>query len=268
MGYTLKQRVVVWEDTAFSTNVTPKNFQMKYLPALAFLSLVIITSCTQKCNDQLKYSIRDTVLKQHLAELDSLPYYDTTDINYKVLKAYQNNDTTFFKNLIVQIKKQKEYSHYGSLMDDCIHQPELNDLGADEAYRFIFLSAFCIEPINVTVTKKGDSANLHFLLYQGQYDTIPCKIESEYDKKLTSAQWEEFSNKLFQADIWGLKRDNGMHGVDGSSITFIGYVKGNPSFNRPDKFCYVSRWEFSTLHDALTLLLKISGNKKGCYWVQ
>jgi hypothetical protein len=241
---------------------------MRYFLTLAFFSFLVVTSCTQKDNSDLKYSIRDTVLKQHLLELDSLPYYDTTEINYKVLKAYQNNDTTFFKNLSNQIKKQKEYKQYWSLMDTCIHQPALQDLGADEAYRFVFLPAFCSTPINITVTKKGDSANLHFLLYQNQHDTVSCKVVSEFDKKLTSKEWEEFNDKLSLADIWGLKRENGIHGLDGSTITFIGFEKGNPSFNRPDKICYVNRWEFSTLHDALTFILKISGNKKGCYWVQ
>jgi hypothetical protein len=226
-----------------------------------------MTSCNQGNNSELKYSIRDTVLKEHLLEIDSLPYYDTTEINYKILRAYQNNDTAFFKNLSSQIKREKEYKNYWSSMDTCIHQQKLQELGVDEAYRFIFLPAFCRTPINMTVTKKGDITNLHFLLFQNKYDTASCKIISEYDKKLTQKEWEEFSDKLLAADIWGLKRENGIHGLDGSTITFIGYQKGNSSFNRPDKISYVNRWEFSTLHEAFTYLLKISGNKKGCYWI-
>jgi hypothetical protein len=240
---------------------------MRYLLTLTLFCSLTLTSCTQRDNSTSKYSIRDTVLKEHFLAIDSLPYYDTTEINYRVLKAYQSNDTTFFKNLSTQIKKASEYKRYWSSMDTCIHQQNLKDLGVDEAYRFEFLPAFCSTPINVTVTIKGDSANLHFLLYQNKHDTVSCKVISEYDKKMSSKEWEEFNDKLSLADIWGLKRENGIHGLDGSTITFIGYQKGNSSFNRPDKICYVNRWEFSTLHDAFTYLLKISGNKKGCYWI-
>jgi hypothetical protein len=94
------------------------------------------------------------------------------------------------------------------------------------------------------------------------------RIIMAYNKKLTSKNWEEFSTVLIFADVRGLKRENGVHGFDGCTMNFIGYKKRDSSFSKPGKICFVNRWEFSTLHDALNLVLKIPGNKKGCYWVE
>jgi len=207
------------------------------------------------------------VLKEYLLEIDSFPYYDTTEVNYKVLKAYQKNDTVLLKNLIKQIREVKKQESVWSVMDTCIHQLKLQDLHVDEAYRFIFHPPFCTTPISVTITKKGDSANLHFLLYQNGYDTVICRIISEYDKKLTTEEWEEFRSKLWSGDIWGLKRENDIHGVDGSNLTFIGYQSGK-FWNTPDKISYGKRWVYSSLNEALRFALMKSGNKKGCYWIQ
>lgn len=240
---------------------------MRYLLRLTLFCSVILSSCTQRDNSTLKYSIRDTVLKEYLLAIDSLPYYDESEINYKILKAYQSNDTTFLKKLSYLIRNK----HYSSpLKDTCSHQQNLKDLGVDEAYRFEYFHAFCSMPINITVTIKGDSANLHLLLYQIKRNTYPCTCKdiSEYDKKMSSKEWKEFNDKLLLADIWGLKRENGNFGLDGSTLIFIGYQRGNVSFNGLDNICYVRRWEYSTLHDTFKYLLKISGIKKGCYWIQ
>lgn len=241
---------------------------MRYYLIATLFFLIAFNGCKERYYNNSNPYLRDSLLKEYFSEIDSLPYYDTTDINYRVLRAYQNSDTALLKSLNSQIKKQNEFIRYRSLRDSCIHQKPLQQLDADEAYRFILLPAFCSTPINVTITKKGDSINLHFLLYQIKFDTASCRIISEYEKKLTSEQWQEFSNKLLLADIWGLKPENGIHGFDGSTITFAAYQKGNPSFNRIDKISFGTRWEFSTLYDPLQFILKISGNKKGCYWIQ
>ncbi len=240
---------------------------MKNILLLLFLCTILNTSCQQSEITPVKYSLRDSVLKEHLNTVESLPYYDTAEINFKILKAYQNNDTTFLKSLRTQIAQEKEDVPSWLFGDSCLHQQKLQDMGVDEAYRFIYFPPFCTTPINVTVTRKGDSSNLHFVLYQNKYDTGACRIISEYDKKLTSNNWEEIKSKLRVADIWGLKRINGASGLDGNSLIFIGYQKGDVHFNRPDRYCYVYRWEFSTLGELLVAILKMSGNRKGCFWV-
>lgn len=224
-------------------------------------------ACDSTNNNVVYVSQKDTLLKQYFAELDSFPYYDTTQLNYQMLRAYYHNDTNVMRNINLALKQEKEYDRFWSEMDTCIHQEKLQDLDVDEAYRFIYLPAFCSMSINVTITKKGDSSKLNFLLYQITFDTMQCRILSKFDKSLTRHQWEEFRSKMQWGDIWGLKRENGSHGVDGTNLTFIAYQNGQ-RWDRADKINYGRRWVYSSLDDALTFILKISGNKKGCYWVQ
>ena len=230
--------------------------------------LSTITSCKDRLSNRLNFSLKDSVLKEHLLAMDSIPYYDTTEINYKVLKAYQNNDTTFFKSLRIEIQKESEYRRRWENSDSCVHLKKINELNADEAYRFFYYPAFCPSPIIATITKRDTNINLHFIVYQSNYDTISCKIITEFNKKLTMKNWEDFSSKLGLADIWGLKRENGMQGFDGTTIRFIGYQKSNPYYNQKEKVCYVHRWEVTTLRDAFDIILKVSKNKKGCVWIE
>lgn len=228
---------------------------------------LFLASCNAKSNDTDKVSLKDSLLAAYLHEIDSLPYYDASETNYQVLRAHYYNDTNFLKTVNKRIREEREYRNEWDMKDSCIHQKKLEDLDVDEAYRFIYFPAFCDKTINVTVTKSGDSAILNFLLYQSIFNQVECNIISNFEKRLTQLQWEAFRSKLWAGDIWGLKRENGLHGVDGNSLIFIGFQSGKP-WNGPDKIVYGERWEYSSLKDALTYILKISGNKKGCYWVQ
>ena len=65
---------------------------------ILLLSLtVFIFSCGQ--NNSTKQNFRDTVIDNYFAMLDSSGMYDTTEINYKTLKAYVQNDTTSLKKI-------------------------------------------------------------------------------------------------------------------------------------------------------------------------
>src|SRR5688572_15854378 len=132
--------------------------------ALFFLSVLI--SCNIKNENSKMYSLKDTVTREYLEIIDSTDYSDTTDINYKILKAYLKNDTFFFKKLHSDIEKERRYKEQWENNDTCIHQPSLQDLDADEAYRFVYTAAFCEYKLNVTISKRGDSANIHFIILQ------------------------------------------------------------------------------------------------------
>ncbi len=241
---------------------------MRQIVILHFLGLIFFTSCKNSGNKNLSYSIRDSVLQEHLAALDSLPYFDTTDINYKILKAYKSNDTFFFKNLHIDIEREKKFRHQWDLIDSCAKEQKLSDLNVDEAYRFIYQAAFCPYKVNVTITKKTDSASLHFLIYQYQWDTAKCRIINEFDKKLPIKNWTEITESLDKYDFWGLKRENGVHGLDGSSLTVIGYKKRDTLYRRETKTNFIYRWGGTTLGEPFHLVLKISGNKQGCFWIE
>lgn len=228
--------------------------------------LILISSCKRSDKPVITFN-RDSALKSYLQFIDTLPYYDTTDLNYKVLQAYQNNDSSFFIKFFKEQKRKEEFLKQWANNDTCVKLKSLEDLGVDQAYRFKYTSAFCSMPIVATVTKKGDIINLHFIVYQTQYDTVHCKIINEINKKMTLHNWEDFYRMLMQADIWGLKRENGISGVDGSTITFTAF-ENIPNTSRPARQCYVERWVYSTLSDAFDYTLKLSGNTKGCYWIK
>jgi hypothetical protein len=149
------------------------------------------------------------------------------------------------------------------IRDSCVKQTRLQALGVDEAYRFNYHKSFCPYATDVTISNKRDSINLHFILYQQDWEAT-CKIINEFDKKLTIQNWNDVMESLTRADFWGLKRDNGYHGLDGDGLTVTGYKKGMD--NNRDDFHLVYRWDVhrTALIDPFILVLKFSGDKQGC----
>lgn len=231
--------------------------------------LFVLFACTDRSTSRVTYSLKDIVIDKHVKLLDSSGQFDTSDINYRILRAYSSNDTVFFRKLNTDIDKAEKFRRQW-IEDSCVHQVKVQDLNTSEAYRFIYAAAFCPYKVNITVSKKDNSAALHFILYQPQSDTSSCRIVSEYDKALTPKNWEDIREAIDKADFWGLKRENGIHGLDGDNITAIGYQKGYSSFDRSPKFNYVNRWSLgrTTLAGPFTLVLKLSGNKQGCIVIE
>ena len=241
---------------------------MRHLTIAVIFFIALFDSCNNGADNSLKYSLRDSVTKKHLEWLDSSNHSDTADINYKVLKAYLKNDTFFFKTLYADIEKERKYKQHYEINDSCIHQATLQDLDADEAYRFVYTAAFCQYKLNVTMSKIGDSSNIHFIILQDVWLNSICKVINEYDKKITAKDWEDFSQLMNEADFWGLKSINGVQGLDGSTLITTGFTKG---YNTPEgkpKFNYVYRWGYSTLSDPFNFILKLSGNTQGCLVVK
>ncbi len=237
---------------------------MRYTTILVLF--VLLTACNNSDNKSTKFD-REIALKKYLLAIENIPFYDTSDINFKVLKAYQCNDSLFFSNIENEQKYENSYEAKLKIKSSCIHLKNLKDLNCDKAYRFTYYAPFCSKPIVATITKKQDSINLHFLVYQLKHDTTPCMIITEFNKRLTSDNWDTFYNKLENADIWGLKRENGRSGVDGSTLTFMAYENDANERNNP-RHCYIDRWVYSSLDETFVYVLKISGNRKGCYWMQ
>jgi hypothetical protein len=240
---------------------------MRILTFCLILVQVFLISC-QGNNSTTKYSLKDSILKEHLFALDSLPYYDTTDINYKVLKAYQNNDTTFLKKLHSDIERGRGFAQQWRSMDSCVQQTKLESLNCDEAYRFIYSGPFCPMKQITTISKSGDSINLNFELYQLKWDAMECKKIDAFNKKITTKNWEEITRLMDRDDFLGLKRENNIHGLDGSTLIVIGYAKEGFNHIKAMKYNYVSRWSSSILRDAFELVTKLSANKQGCLTIK
>lgn len=196
--------------------------------------------------------------------IDSLEYTDTADINYKILKAYLSNDTGFFGKLKMDIARKKELRNLYNNNDSCIHQKPLQDLNVNEGYRFVYTGAFCDKILNITVTNNGNSANIHFILFQDVWLNKECKIISEYDKQISPENWQKFLELIDKADFWGLKSTNGRKGLDGSTLITTGFTKGHRTSELTPKFNYVYRWGYTTLNEPFYFILKLSGNTQGC----
>jgi len=217
----------------------------------------------------LSYSFKDSVIKRHFETVDSISSYDTNTYDYKLLKAYYLNDTNYlqgYNNLLQSISKTRNVWYYN---DSCIHQPELIDLNIEEAYRFIYWKAFCPYSLNITIGKLEREINLHFIIYKpyNDYDSLPCSIVDEFNKKLTVREWENFEEAMNRADYWALKERNDRNGVDGSGLEIYGCIKGYLKKNAiQTKTYHIYRWgaERYTIGEAFMLLLKYSRNKKGC----
>jgi len=229
---------------------------------IVFLALIFI-SCKQETT-HTAISYKDSVVKEYLQYQQSVNELDTNDLTYKVLNAYTKNDTAYFRELHRQIEGEKESQKQWAMLDSCIRQPELKDLNADVAYRFTYKASFCLYRINITVTKKANSINLHLIIYQYAWNNLKCQIESEYDKPLTVKNWEDFTEAMEHSDFWGLKKDNGHHGFDGSTLIVSGFEQRDIRMHQPPRFHYVSRWGLSTLAEPFDFLLKLSAPKKGC----
>ncbi|OQP59424.1 hypothetical protein A3860_37850 [Niastella vici] len=240
---------------------------MRYLTTVAIFSITLFASCNNGADKSLNYSLRDSITKKHLESFGSSIYSDTSDINYKVLKAYVVNDTSFFKKLNAEMEKGQKVKQQLENNDSCIHQLSLQNLGADEAYRFVFSEAFCQYKLNVTISRTADNSNIHFIILQDVWLHDTCKVINEYNRKITAQDWDNFSRLMDEADFWGLKSNNGVMGLDGSDLVTTGF-KRHRTYDRKPKFNCVYRWGPSTLSIPFHFVLKLSGNTQGCVVVR
>lgn len=130
----------------------------------------------------------------------------------------------------------------------------------DEGYRFIYGHAFSRVQHYLTIIKKGNSIKLHYIEYGRLSDTLNVKlIFKNYVKILTPAKWNYFKDALDNADLWGLKVDNGVHGLDGDYLMVYGYKRAGMD-NEPPKYTFVDRWSVGAyLFNPLTMLFDYAG---------
>src|SRR5689334_13701198 len=107
--------------------VMPKKFILLF--AIAFYS------CKDHSVTEHESNIEDSVVVKYLSMIDSLDFFDTTDYEYRILKAYNKNDTAFFlkmnNDINIAIENRKKFPG----PDTCVHVARLSGLDADEVYR-------------------------------------------------------------------------------------------------------------------------------------
>ncbi len=222
---------------------------------LIILASIFVFSCKQ--TNTYSKNLRDTIIERYLAMIATSGKYDTTDLNYKVLKAYVQNDLTSLKHIDSLIVDQTKNRMNWDLWTNDIPLPTLNQLDKDEAYRFIFsINGSSYEAI--TVSKKAGIFKLHYLFYGRNRETSKFNKIKEYEKDISESQWNKLTNKIQNADFWGLKNENGYRGDDGNDITVIGFKKSENFFHDN----YVHRWSNTTLNDAFYFIYYTLLDKK------
>lgn len=207
---------------------------------------ILLTSLSCNSGDNPKSSYRDTVLSSYFNMVDSSGKFDTSDINFKALKAYYQNDTSYLKELDSYIKQQKTERNNWDLWQTDIPLPKLNQLNVDAAFRFVFSVYGAPTYEAITVTQKDTIYKLNYLCYYHDKDSSRFDKRKEFEKAISQKVWQEIVSKLLFADYWGLKNQKDNRGADGNDLTVIGYQK----FDNTERSHYVHRWTNTTLNDA------------------
>jgi hypothetical protein len=159
--------------------------------------------------------------------IDTLPYYDTNNVDYQLLKAYNQNDTTGLMSITNHIQHTNVKPWMNSYLKPCAKSSEFDTLKADEAYKFVYESAFCDYFTTATIIKRANKITAISVVYKNAslMDSIPCTIAQQNEVSIDSVSWEKLKDAIIVSDFWGLKEDNGYHSVDGHSLDVLGYQK-------------------------------------------
>src|SRR6185369_3859607 len=158
---------------------------------VTFFCLFLLVSCnTNSAKINPPDSSRDVILKEYVSQADSISYFDTIDANYRFLKAYLHDDTSYLakntkdlKDFILAIPKELR-------VDSCAKTPSLINSSSEEAYRFIYQEVYSSYIANITVSHSNAGTQMHVLVYKPKASNEPCQVIKEYDKQITSAQWD------------------------------------------------------------------------------
>jgi len=203
--------------------------------------LLALASCKQPEHRTEVLSLRDSILRQHLSLTDSVDFYDTSNLDYKLLKAYFKNDTASLKEINAAMNRFAKTT-LSSGLDSCIFPKIISNLKADEAYRFIHSQPFCYFGLSVTISRFGDSVCLQYVDFiLPNYDGIPreitfkngkqykqeqnCIVIKQTQKILNLNAWKELESAILAADYWGLKHTSPRLLFDPSFWQIDGYTK-------------------------------------------
>jgi len=243
---------------------------MKIVPYFICVFTIGMINCKTSTQKQLLVEKKDSLLQKYLGLIDSLPYYDSNSIDLQMLKAFSLNDTSTLEQLLERTRYLNTKLDWEKHLDSCVKQPSFEDIAAEEKYRFSYNQSFCPYVTTLTAIKQKDSMFLNTIVYQYAWDSVPCKIISQSIKPIDSLVWGEFQESLERADFWGLRSDNGRHGLDGSSLMAFGFKRSHYLQSAPDKSNFISRWSpaSNAVFSCFILLLKYSKAKDGCITVR
>ncbi len=245
----------------------------------AFVSLFLIC-CKPAVTPKSSLSLKDSIIREYFSNIDSNEFYDTTNYEYRILKAYIKNDTPFFTKMAEDIKTDKEVKRSYAPIDSCLQLEKISEMNADEVYRLSHDESFCYYSQRITIRRSGDSISLHYLEFSGTDDGNvveiqekngvkkfgpQCRIENEFEKSLSKKDWEMLKDQISVSDYWGLKEYNDRRGFDGTSWRVEAYTK-KPTYITNRNIHTVYRWSpVNSFRDLGLLFVKLAGIKGGCY---
>lgn len=230
-----------------------------------FFLLTLLIACNDKTGRHSSVQDRDSIMTKYFHVIDSLPYTDTLDQNFKLLKAYHTGDTTFLKQTYNDVAGLLKYRNEMLESHICEEPAALNTLNYEEAYRFSYGAAFCNKSVNLTVGKSEDSIRLDLYLYEYNDEQTECKTIQHTTQLVDKKIWDTLIGGIEQADFWGLKEDNGRHGMDGSGLRVTGYERPIKAFEGRYKIIY--RWAAEEMAIGILFkkLLDLSGTTVDCF---
>jgi hypothetical protein len=222
-------------------------------------------ACSTKKNPDVSSTDKDSVVREFLEYSSKIKFYDTTNYNYKLLKAHIYNDTVFLKQVLTDIERSKKDKNNG-FPDSIRRHPEISKMEIDEAYQVSYSKSFCDLILNLTISKKGDTVKLNSVIYQENREPAFLKVVKENEKKLSLKNWEEFEDLIFYADFWGLIQYKESIGFDGDYLT-VEAIHRNRFDHKVVRQHKVDRRFVSNtaLYSAYSLLTKFANIQKGCY---
>jgi hypothetical protein len=235
-----------------------------------FALLLIIVLCSDSCRVDKAHdsniSTKDSILKEYISKVDSLPYYDTSSIEFRLLKAYSANDTAGLRKILDRFREDNSEIEWEKKEDSCVHQPEFRDIVADEKYRLDYTPPLCPFTSSTTIVRYHDSTILTTVVYEAAWEKKPCRVLDQSTVLIDESRWEEFQESLVAADFWGLKPHNGFSCNDGNTLEVYGFKKGTNREWDLDMSSHILRkgTRTSPIYKSLDLLLKISKTRNKC----
>ena len=227
--------------------------------------LTLLIACNDKTDRHSSIQDRDSIMTKYFQVVDSLPYFDTLDQDFRLLKAYHTGDTALLRKTYDNLAGLLKYRNEMLDTHICDEPVALNTLNYEEAYRFSYGAAFCNKTAILTIGKSGDSITVDLYLYEYNDKQTECKILKHTTQLADKKTWNVLKNGIEESDFWGLKKDNGRHGMDGSGLTVTGYERPINAFEGRYKKIY--RWaaEEMTIGILFKNLLELSDTKVDCF---
>ncbi len=197
------------------------------------------------CGNKSIDTYREQVLDNYLNLVDSSGKFDTNDINFKLLKAYSQNDSAQLKVIDSFLEKQRSATRPSwDLWLKDIPLPSLETLKANRAYRFIFSMSNSSVHEAITISSTDSNYQLQYASFQKEESSNAYNIINTFQRQITFNDWIQFKNKFDEVDFWGLKNENYHRGDDGSDLTILGFEDFGDNNSRSQ---YVHRWSSPNL---------------------